>query len=117
MQGNNEVKIKITQDYGSGIQMYSAKSTASLTTSTTSGGQYYGNFIIEWNETGVTGREWYTSNPNSPFYNATEEEIENAASDGNLSEFFGPWATNDNIDQEAFISRVYGCWSLLNVEQ
>ena len=117
MQGNNEVKIKITQDYGSGIQMYSANSINSLSTSSTSGGQYYGNFIIEWNETGVSGREWYTSDSNSPFYNATEEEIANAASDGNLNEYFGPWATNDNIDQEAFISRVYGCWSLLNVEQ
>ncbi len=114
MQGSSEVRIKITQDYGSGIQMYSANSINSLSTS---GGQYYGNFIIKWNETGVSGREWYTSDSNSPFYNATEEEIANAASDGNLNEYFGPWATNDNIDQEAFIVNVYGCFSLRDVEQ
>lgn len=114
MQGNNEVRIKITQDYGSGIQMYSANSTASLSTS---GGQYYGNFIIRWNENGVTGENWYTENPNSPFYNVTEEAIENAASDGNLNEYFGPWVNNSTVNQEAFITNIWGCWELLDVEQ
>ncbi len=108
MQGYNDVTIKMQKKYNP-VEAYTVAQQAEGS----SGGSYYENIRIEWTSEGITGNTWHTGDPNSPFYNADENDILNAAEDGNLNEYFGPWVSDTTKDQELFISSIYGCWQLM----
>ena len=121
MQGSSEVRIKMTQDYASGIQVFSANTSSSVGTSG-GGGSYYAGIRILWErDGGITGADWYLSNSSSPFSNASVEEI-HAEIDrsGNLDTYFSAWVTNvEDEDKESFIKNTIpdGCWTMAWSEQ
>ncbi len=119
MQGSSEVRIKMTQDYASGIQVFSANTSSSVGTS---GGSYYAGIRILWERNGgITGAGWYLSNSSSPFSSATEDAIlAEIDRSGNLDTYFSAWVTNvEDEDKESFIKNTIpdGCWTMAWSEQ
>lgn len=120
MQGSSEVRIKMTQDYASGIQVFSANTSSSVGTS--GGGSYYAGIRILWErDGGITGTDWYLGNSSGPFSSATEEEIlAEIDRSGNLDTYFSAWVTNvEDEDKESFIKNTIpdGCWTMAWSEQ
>ena len=121
MQGSSEVRIKMTQDYASGIQVFSANTSSSVATSG-GGGSYYAGIRILWErDGGITGTDWYLGNSSGPFSSATEEEIlAEIDRSGNLDTYFSAWVTNvEDEDKESFIKNTIPdrCWTMAWSEQ
>ena len=121
MQGSSEVRIKMTQDYASGIQVFSANTSSSVGTSG-GGGSYYAGIRILWErDGGITSTDWYLGNSSGPFSSATEEEIlAEIDRSGNLDTYFSAWVTNvEDEDKESFIKNTIpdGCWAMAWSEQ
>lgn len=119
MQGSSEVRIKMTQDYASGIQVFSANTSSSVGTS---GGSYYAGIRILWErDGGITGAGWYLTDSSSPFSGTTEDAITAQIDDvGNLDTYFSAWVTNvKDEDKESFIKNTIpdGCWTMAWSEQ
>ena len=119
MQGSSEVRIKMTQDYASGIQVFSANTSSSVGTS---GGSYYAGIRILWErDGGITSTDWYLGNSSGPFSSATEEEIlAEIDRSGNLNTYFSAWvASVEDEDKESFIKYTIpdGCWTMAWSEQ
>lgn len=114
MQGSSEVRIKLTQDYGSGIQLYSTNSTSSITNS---GGSYYAGIRILWDrDGGITNVSWYINNSSSPFSGKNVTDIYNEIStNGNLNDSFSDWVTTVPDDaKDTFVRNTIPetCWEL-----
>ena len=110
MNGYNEVNIEIYEPVAANAVMPLAEGTSGV-------GNYYTGIRIHWTtegeNPGITGNTWYTTNPNSPFYDMQEQDLTNYANANNqLNEYFGNWVNSDK-DQEAFISEIYGCWEFI----
>ena len=121
MQGRSEVRIKMTQDYASGIQVFSANTSSSVGTSG-GGGSYYAGIRILWERYGgITGADWYLQESNSPFYGKSENDIiSEIDASGNLNTYFSAWVTNvEDEDKESFIKNTIpdGCWTMAWSEQ
>ena len=110
MNGYAEVNIEIYEPVAANVVMPLAEGTSGT-------GNYYNGIRIHWttevDTPGITGKSWYTENPNSPFFDFDGQYITDYANEYNqLNNFFGEWV-NSEKDQEAFISAIYGCWEFI----
>ena len=84
-----------------------------------SSGYYEQGINILYESGGITGQNWHTGDPDSPFFGFTEFDIE-ADYDKNrdLSSYFINWGKSPTADREAFLRKIISstsCWDLLNV--
>lgn len=94
-----------------------------------SSGYQEGNFRIDWTTQnydftthtggGITGTNWYRNDPNSPFYEKTDDEmdkiVEEANNTGNMNNVFSEWGNRTGIDRNHFIKVTINnlCWTIL----
>lgn len=117
--------IIIDEEYSNngGIALFSTNDGGTVSGGSSEEGVYNSIFRIYWTITydgsstytgGITGIDWYQSDPLSPFYMVNESDIWNNAQDGNLSEYFGPWNTNTLDDEKVlFLAKLTrGCFKL-----
>lgn len=83
-----------------------------------SGGYYEQGITIFYDPTadgGITGEEWYTDDPNSPFHGATPAEIETHYNENqNLNFYFSAWGNSTTADRDTFVKETISrsCWTL-----
>ena len=97
----------------SDVEAYSVATVYAAGDSSTEGGGYMeSNIRIDWTTEGysveshtgggITGQGWYTGDERSPFYNFTDEQLDQvvnyANANGNLNNYFENWGNRTDID-------------------
>lgn len=122
MQGSNNVIIEVENSYEP-VTAYTANALPRNNGSTTgTDGYYEQGATIFWttDETpgGITNSGWYTQSSNSPFYNFTEDQIQDvieyANRYSNLNPYFSAWGNDSTKDRSHFIrEEINGlCWDI-----
>lgn len=68
---------------------------------------------------GITGNGWYRGDVNSPFYNYTTQQLNDAVrlfnTTGNMDNVFKEWGMKEGIDRSNFVKNTIlgNCWELL----
>ena len=117
--------IIIDEEYSNngGIALFSTNDGGTVSGGSSEEGVYNSIFRIYWTITydgsstytgGITGIDWYQSDPLSPFFGVAESDIWEKAQDGNLSEYFSPWneKTADGQKVEFLAKLTDGCFRL-----
>lgn len=110
---------------GGGIALYAANDEGTISGGSGDEGSYNSFFRIYWTITkvgdiytgGISGNDWFSSEPLSPFYEISPDQIWENAQDGVLDEYFAPWNSGTTDDQKIqFLNflRSYanGCYKL-----
>lgn len=115
MQGSEYISIQLKEEYEE-VSAYSVSTYAEGGSGDQ--GYYEQGATIYWTtETepgGITNNGWYTDDPNSPFYNVSEEEILNhIATYQNLNTYFTAWGNSDK-NRDTFVRQTIpeSCWVL-----
>lgn len=121
-----EIQVNDGYSNGGGIALYAADDSTISGGSGTEG-SYNSSFRILWTITrvdentytgGISGKDWFTDEPLSPFYQAQVDDIWFAAQDGNLEEYYGLWNSNTSADDKIrfldhLMNYANGCYRLI----
>lgn len=121
MQGSNNVIIEVDNSYEP-VAAYTANALPRNNGSGTDGYYHQGaNIFWTTDETpgGITNRGWYTDFTNSPFYNFSEDQIQDvieyANQHNNLNIYFSRWGNDETKDRSHFIKEEIDdlCWTFI----